>query len=427
MNDISNDRVPSATNNISVLLGLFAYLVGISIVQWVRPFGKEVIPSALLILAISALPVFIVDVCILKVYKRSSTGLDFSKSNPSFARTSIKFLGLLTTIGLMAIAYWLFPVYHLPFYHPFFEMVQLILPIGILASIPYIFVIDKYSKNTDDGYLSLGFAVLLKFEKVNITYLKQHILGWLIKGFFFPLMFVFMCNNILSFWEHDISQFSFKKIEYELVLEFLYYIDVGIVSMGYLLSLRLTDTHLRSAEPTLLGWVAALICYPPFWTFIGPQYFEIDNPYKWGDWLADSPIIYNLWGMTILSLIVVYVWATIIFGPRFSNLTHRGIITNGPYRWTKHPAYISKNISWWLISIPFLGSGSVSDKVRGCLMLLAINGIYVLRAKTEEWHLSRDPDYIAYAIYIEKNGMFRHFYKLPFIKYLNTKNKLNTD
>lgn len=35
----------------------------------------------------------------------------------------------------------------------------------------------------------------------------------------------------------------------------------------------------------------------------------------------------------------IYAWATIMFGGRFSNLTHRGIITNGPYPWTKHPAY----------------------------------------------------------------------------------------
>ncbi len=407
MNDISKDRVTSATSGLSVFLGLVAFIFAIVIVQWIRPFGKEVIPSALLILAISAIPVFVIDVCVLKVYERPSAGLDFSKSNPSIKRTSIKFLGLIATICLLAFCYWLFPVYHLDFYKPFFEMVQIILPVGVLIAIPYIFMIDRYSIQPDDGYLSMGFLVLLKFENVNVNYLKQHILGWLIKGFFFPLMFVFMCNNILTFWEVDFYHFSFKRIDYELILQFLYYIDVGIVSMGYLMSLKLTDTHLRSAEPTLLGWVAAVICYPPFWTFIGPQYFEIDNPFKWGDWLADMPIMYNLWGVAIVGLIIVYVWATVIFGSRFSNLTHRGIITNGPYRWTKHPAYIAKNVSWWLISIPFLGAGSFSDRLRGCFMLIAINAIYMLRAKTEEWHLQRDPDYAKYAKFIEHHGMFR--------------------
>ena len=62
------------------------------------------------------------------------------------------------------------------------------------------------------------------------------------------------------------------------------------------------------------------------------------------------------WGSTILVCIAVYSWATISFGIRFSNLTNRGIITNGPYRYTKHPAYIAKNLSWWMESVPFVSN-----------------------------------------------------------------------
>ena len=94
---------------------------------------------------------------------------------------------------------------------------------------------------------------------------------------------------------------------------------------------------------------------------------------------------------------VVYVWATIAFGARFSNLTHRGIITNGPYRYTKHPAYLAKNLSWWLISTPFMLTGSVEGTLRRCLLLGLLNLIYYFRAKTEERHLSLDPVYQRYA------------------------------
>jgi len=412
MNDSSANRVPSATNGISVFLGLIAFLLGISIVQWWRPFGKELVPSALLILGISALPVFIVDVCILKVYKRASTGLDFSHSNPSIQRTLIKFLGLIVSIGLLAFAYWLFPVYHLPFYQPFFEMTRTVLPVGLIMSVPYIYLMDKHSIVPNDGYLSMGYLFLFKTKMVDVKALQQHLLGWLIKGFFFPLMFVFMCNNILAFWDYDFASFSFVKIDYETIFQFLYYIDVGIVSMGYLLSLKITDTHLRSAEPTMLGWITAVMCYQPFWSGISPQYFDYDSSYRWADWLADYPILYNIWGISILLLVIIYVWATVIFGPRFSNLTHRGIITNGPFSFTKHPAYISKNISWWLVNIPFLGAGGLMENLRSCLLLLAVNAIYTLRAKTEEWHLSFDSDYVKYALYMEEHGIFRFIKKI---------------
>ncbi len=41
-------------------------------------------------------------------------------------------------------------------------------------------------------------------------------------------------------------------------------IDVQIGTVGYLLTLRPLDAHIRSGNPFLAGWVAALICYPPF-------------------------------------------------------------------------------------------------------------------------------------------------------------------
>jgi protein-S-isoprenylcysteine O-methyltransferase Ste14 len=72
-------------------------------------------------------------------------------------------------------------------------------------------------------------------------------------------------------------------------------------------------------------------------------------------------------------------------------------VTNGIYGWLKHPAYLSKNASWWLLSIPSLSTASTSNAIRLCLMLLCLNAIYYLRAKTEERHLSWDPVYRDYA------------------------------
>ncbi len=59
-------------------------------------------------------------------------------------------------------------------------------------------------------------------------------------------------------------------------------------------------------------------------------------------------------------LTAIYAWATLAFGIRFSNLTYRGVLTNGPYRFTRHPAYVSKNLFWWLSVLPFMvSSGSM--------------------------------------------------------------------
>jgi protein-S-isoprenylcysteine O-methyltransferase Ste14 len=118
-----------------------------------------------------------------------------------------------------------------------------------------------------------------------------------------------------------------------------------------------------------------------------------------------------VWGAILVALTGYYAWATMAFGLRFSNLTHRGILTNGPYAWTKHPAYLSKNIYWWLATMPFLvTSGSSGDMVRNTALLLAVSAVYYWRAKTEEKHLMADPAYAEYAAWMDRNALIPRFF-----------------
>ncbi|CAN0310921.1 unnamed protein product, partial [Chrysoparadoxa australica] len=108
-----------------------------------------------------------------------------------------------------------------------------------------------------------------------------------------------------------------------------------------------------------------------------------------------------------IGLSAIYAWATLAFGLRFSNLTPRGIITSGPFRATKHPAYIAKNLSYWLIAVPFVAAGGWDDALRNSLLLLLVNVIYYVRARTEERHLALDRVYVEYALWIEQHGWLR--------------------
>lgn len=95
------------------------------------------------------------------------------------------------------------------------------------------------------------------------------------------------------------------------------------------------------------------------------------------------------------------------FGIRFSNLTYRGVLTSGPYRFTRHPAYLSKNLFWWCSSMPFLvTSESVVDMIRNTVFLGVVSGIYYWRARTEEAHLlGEDPKYRAYYDWMQQHGL----------------------
>ncbi|MDP9415955.1 MAG: DUF1295 domain-containing protein, partial [Pseudomonadota bacterium] len=110
-------------------------------------------------------------------------------------------------------------------------------------------------------------------------------------------------------------------------------------------------------------------------------------------------------GFFLVLLTGIYAWATVAFGIRFSNLTHRGILTHGPYAWTKHPAYVSKNLFWWAATLPFLATtGNPVDMIRNTALLAIISGVYYWRARTEERHLMADPAYRDYADWMERNA-----------------------
>jgi protein-S-isoprenylcysteine O-methyltransferase Ste14 len=187
----------------------------------------------------------------------------------------------------------------------------------------------------------------------------------------------------------------------------MFMIDVQIAMVGYILTMKPLDAHIRTANPLLAGWLAALICYPPFQQMeAGRPLFYQQNSASWGYWLAGHPGLLWGWAALLVLLTGIYAWATVAFGLRFSNLTHRGVLTNGPYALSRHPAYLAKNLFWWLETLPFLvTSHSLVEAIRNSFFLGCVSAIYFWRAKTEEAHLlSVDAKYRDYHAWMARNG-----------------------
>jgi protein-S-isoprenylcysteine O-methyltransferase Ste14 len=195
------------------------------------------------------------------------------------------------------------------------------------------------------------------------------------------------------------------------LITFMFMIDVCMAALGYALTLKVLDSHIRSANPYASAWVAALICYPPFVLMAagGPLDYHPASA-EWTYWFANYPLLMAAVGAWLVLLTAIYAWATVAFGIRFSNLTHRGILTHGPYAFSKHPAYVSKNLFWWFAAPPFLvTNGNLVDMIRNTALLAIVTGVYYWRAKTEERHLSADPDYRRYAGWMARNGFGPRF------------------
>jgi isoprenylcysteine carboxyl methyltransferase (ICMT) family protein YpbQ len=416
-------KPPLPKSPTSVLINLAGVAVWIISVVCVLHYGKNLttLQAAMVYLAATALPIIILEFIFLRTYKNPSTGLDFSaKHQWDAGRILVKLVGFYATIGMAATVYWLFPEYHRRTnYEPFFDFAKLLLPWLAGAAIPYFIVIDYFMVQPRDGYWQMGMLVLGQWGKIHRQKLSQHILGWLVKIFFLPLMFISTAINVDFVKNYDYATiFDSCARFHHFLYNYFYVVDVLFVTCGYLLTVRLFDSHIQTTEPTFLGWFVALECYEPFWTFSGICYLKYMHSMNWEGWLEGYPTIYMLWGIGILFMVFVYVYAGIPFGIRFSNLTNRGILTNGPYRFCKHPAYVTKNISWWMISIPFMCNGGPGEALRLSLLLLCINIIYLLRARTEERHLSRDPAYVEYATIMNNRSIFAWMGKLlPVFQY----------
>ncbi|WP_292317365.1 isoprenylcysteine carboxylmethyltransferase family protein [Mesorhizobium sp.] len=374
----------------------------------------------LAVLAVVALAMVVVDLQFYRVQLNASSGLSAAPLRPFDAGRAIrKLAGLWLTVGVVAALYWLLPVYADPFYGPFKLAALYALPALVLLSPVYIAFVDRLQHQPEDAYAELGRLIAGERPR-DWSMLVAHGRGWIIKGFFLPLMIVYTNNDLAALWAGPpLVRIDDFEHFFSFGIGFLYLVDVLFAAVAYTLTLRLTDSHVRSAEPAVSGWLVCLFCYPPFWNSVGVKYltFDQDGVY-WGQLLAPYPLLYGLWGSIILALVLVYVWATISFGLRFSNLTNRGIITNGPYRWVKHPAYLCKNISWWMISVPFLSTAGWTVAVQSCLLLAGVNAVYWLRALTEERHLAADPAYREYQDFIARRGLWAWIRRgLPWVKW----------
>jgi hypothetical protein len=414
---MSVTRPRSATHAAVAWSGVATMLLGVAVLKY-RPHAQPIAYLALMVMACAAIGVFVPDLLWQKVQRRSLAA-DPAQAG-SVERMLTKFAGLVGAAGFIASLYWLFPEYYRgeDFYGNYWTALRVLMPVWAVLSLPYLYWVDRRMREPRDALWQMGRLVTLQWRGLEPRIVGQFLLGWTARGYFLPLMFTYLCNDLGKMLRYDLHSLRDFKAIFDWGFFSLYYVDVALVSMTYLMSLRLTDTHVRSTEPTMFGWIVALICYQPFWSLIGNQYLHYDDEVRWDIWLQQIPWLYVAWGIGILMLSAVYVWATMSFGGRFSNLTHRGIITNGPYRFTKHPAYIAKNLSWWMISMPFMFADDWAMAVRRCLLLGLMNLVYYLRAKTEERHLGVDPVYTQYASWIDRHGLLRFLERVPGLKLL---------
>ncbi len=366
--------------------------------------------SALAACLFCAVPMVLWSLLYDKVHLNNTTGIDWGNPRPlkeTFDVSIVKLAGLWATWGLIAAVYCIGRWYWTGQYQFSMEMMETGAPYLLILSIPYVLWLDRYFVEPRDGAWHFGQFLMGSRGDYNSEQIYHHLRAWAVKGFFLAFMISIVPGGFGDLVRLDINQIISNPvaIAHWLIIA-MFVVDVQFATVGYLLTMKPLDSHIRTANPHLAGWVAALMCYPPFILMgdNGPLNYHI-NTADWTYWLEGYETVLVIWGVILVILTGIYAWATVAFGLRFSNLTHRGILTHGPYAWTKHPAYVAKNTYWWLATMPFLAtSGSYVDMIRNAAIMAVVTGIYYWRAKTEEKHLLSDPAYKEYAEWMDRNA-----------------------
>ena len=225
---------------------------------------------------------------------------------------------------------------------------------------------------------------------------KNIALAFGVKLFFIPLMipwtveFAFVIKGMLFDTTKTYSSFVvyFNKYLFLLISYLIGFVALLYYSFGYLIESSYLNNKIKSVEPTIFGWAVTLICYPLFITFV-----LIAIPFYTNDmaFFKNQEITFIV-RIFLLLVMTFKIWSIAALGAKCSNLTNRGIVTKGPYRWVRHPHYLAKLIVWWVTLIPAF---AIYDFwIIGTMVFWTV--IYILRAVTEENHLLADEDYVAY-------------------------------
>lgn len=280
-----------------------------------------------------------------------------------------------------------------PNYQPFFRYAAWPLLFYLVFINPLVFLKFKPDPGEDkQGELMQYFYLLsrsLLARKLSLFWnaaARTCLLTYLLKAFYVPIFISWTISNIINLFSDSSGLGANFQSIFDYLIRILFFIDVGFFTFGYLIEHPWLKNRIRSVEHTVFGWAICLICYPPFNSLLDVFYAE---PFKSFGQIAQSSAELKLAArVLILALWTVFVWASISLGAKCSNLTNRGVVSKGPYRYLRHPAYVSKVLVWWL-SFFFLGEMNLT-------LLLLLSLIYTLRAYTEEKHLSEDEEYLLY-------------------------------
>lgn len=282
----------------------------------------------------------------------------------------------------------------------------------LIGGLPYFFVtlIIKSSPVEDFYDPSIRIIHILKqmiirfarrdfsnvFRALKNRYNKRVLLNLIVRFYFIPVMvsqiYVNINNTVYSSNQHFMN-YSYLSI-CTWISSMLWLMDILNTSLSYCVESRWIENRSRSVDLTASGWIVCIACYAPvnvatgalfpFGPFVGAAHPE--------SILSGSEIFMYVFRTLEVLLLAMHIYAVTSLGPSMANLTMKKLQTRGLYGVIRHPGTTFKLSLWWLQSAAYAEFWKI-EYIFGQLMW---NVLYVLRAFTEERHLSGHQEYREY-------------------------------
>lgn len=340
-------------------------------------------------------------------------------------KSFVKYLGVVFGMILILFMYWLIPEYQLVKYlEPINEAKFFVIMLVLILAFPMIFLSEYLLGHKDDGTYNMGLFATLQLEKINWKIFRDGILEWLIRLIFLTLNFTSAVKYIGDYRLDPLFVTKLNFTNFVISIEPIIFLIILIVILpGYLFSWRIINNDTKKIDSSWFAWSFLLICYQPFIGTIFNTTFKYTSElpatvgapvwvYLTTSTFTSLYILQLILGTLILISFLMHLWGEAILGIRSSNISNKGIITNGPFRITKHPVYLFKIFAWFLISLPFFNALTALESLRLGLAFLFICAIYIGRCISEERLLASDKNYVEYALWMDNNSYFKFVGKL---------------
>jgi len=287
------------------------------------------------------------------------------------------------------------------------------LTLYLVIGLPYFILTGKYKASRVEDFYDPAVRIIHMLKQVFLRavrgdntnsifrvfrnkYNKKVLLTFLMRTYFIPIMVV----QVYIYTEYSVNYLNSPTNNYQLlsllfgITGMLWLADTINASLSYCIESRWMENRTRSIDTTLSGWAVCLFCYTPLNEI--PTYFLFFAPTVVTN--NESQLIIEnvnfLYGIKIVEIIllVAHIYTDVSLGPSVANISLKKLQTKGFYGLIRHPGTTLKLLYWLFQSIFYKRFWSM----KVIFGYLAWGALYVLRALTEERHLSQHQEYIEY-------------------------------